>query len=84
MTSIRIVLSIMVSMDLEVGQLDVKTTFLHGDLEEEIYMKQQKGFFKKGKEHLMCWLKKSLSELKQDSRQWYWKLNSFMTYEGYY
>ena len=38
MTSIRMVLSIAVSMDLEVEQLDVKTTFLHGDVEEEIYM----------------------------------------------
>ena len=38
MTSIRTVLSIAASMDLEVEQLDVKTTFLHGDLEEEIYM----------------------------------------------
>ena len=38
MTSIRMVLSIAASMDLEVEQLDVKTTFLHGDLEEEIYM----------------------------------------------
>ena len=38
MTSIQIVLSIVASMDLEVEQLDVKTTFLHGDLEEEIYM----------------------------------------------
>ena len=38
MTSIQMVLSIAASMDLEVEQLDVKTTFLHGDLEEEIYM----------------------------------------------
>ena len=38
MTSIRMVLSITASMDLEVKQQDVKTTFLHGDLEEEIYM----------------------------------------------
>ena len=36
MTSIRTVLSIAASMDLEVEQLDVKTAFLHGDLEEEI------------------------------------------------
>ena len=38
MTSIRMVLSIAASMNLEVEQLDVKTTVLHGDLEEEIYM----------------------------------------------
>ena len=38
MTSIRTVLSIAARMNLEVEQLDVKTAFLHGDLEEEIYM----------------------------------------------
>ena len=59
-TSIRTVLSIAASMDLEVEQLDVKTTFLHGDLEEEIYMQQPEGFVKKGKENLVCRLKKSL------------------------
>ena len=65
MTSIRTVLSIAASMDLEVEQLDVKTTFLHGDLGEEIYMQQSEGFVKKGKEHLVCQLKKSLYGLKQ-------------------
>jgi hypothetical protein len=39
LTSIRFLLFIVVAFDLEVEQMDVKTTFLHGDLEEEIYMK---------------------------------------------
>ena len=52
-------------MDLEVEQLNVKTTFLHGDLEEEIYMQQPEGFEERGKEHLVCRLKKSLYGLKQ-------------------
>ena len=52
MTSIRTVLRIVTSMDLEVKQLDVKTAvFLHGDLEEEIYMQQSGGFEEKGKEN---------------------------------
>ena len=71
MTSIRTVLSIAANMDLEVEQLDVKTTFLHGDLEEEIYMHQQEGFVEKGKENLVCRLRKSLYGLKQAPRQWY-------------
>ena len=49
MTSIRTVLSIAASMNLEVEQLDVKTAFLHGDLEEEIYMQQPEGFVKRVK-----------------------------------
>jgi hypothetical protein len=40
LTSIRVLLSVVVAFDFEVEQMDVKTTFLHGDLEEEIYMKQ--------------------------------------------
>ena len=69
-------MSIAASMDLEVEQLDVKTTFLHGDLKEVIYMQQPEGFVKKGKENLVCRLKKSLYGLKQaprcreDFRKW--------------
>ena len=44
--------------------MDVKTTFLHGDLEEEIYMKQPEVFMVKGKKELVCRLKKSLYGLK--------------------
>eukprot|EP00253_Pinus_taeda_P031714 PITA_31714 len=51
-TSIRLLLSIVVAFDFEVEQMDVKTTFLHGDLEEEIYMKQPKGFAMKGEKEL--------------------------------
>ena len=78
MTSIRTVLSIAASMDLKVEQLDVKTVFLHGDLEEEIYMQQLEGFVEKGKKNLVCKLKKSLYMLKQAPRKWYQKFESLM------
>jgi ATP-binding cassette subfamily B (MDR/TAP) protein 1 len=61
----------------------VKTTFLHGDLEEEIYMEQPKGFVVASKERQVCRLKKSLYGLKQAPRQWYNKFKSFMTELGY-
>jgi Reverse transcriptase (RNA-dependent DNA polymerase) len=44
--------------------MDVKTTFLNGDLHEEIYMKQSEGFVVKGKEHMGCRLKRSIYGLK--------------------
>ena len=83
MFSIRTVLSIAASMNLEVQQIDVKTAFLHGDLEEEIYMEQPEGFIYKGNDQLVCKLKKSLYVLKQPSRQWYIKFDSFMTNHRY-
>jgi ATP-binding cassette subfamily B (MDR/TAP) protein 1 len=82
MSSIRVVLGLAASLNLEVEQLDVKTAFLHGDLEEEIYMEQPEGFKVKGKENLVCQLKKSLYGLKQALRQWYKKFDSFMIDHG--
>jgi hypothetical protein len=71
LTSIRFLLYVVVAFDFEVEQMDVKTTFLHGDLKEEIYMKQPKDFVVKGKNELVCKLKKSLYGLKQSPRMWY-------------
>ena len=49
LASVRLLLSVVAAFDFEVEQMDVKTTFLHGDLEEEIYMKKLEGFAVKGK-----------------------------------
>ncbi|PKI36969.1 hypothetical protein CRG98_042670 [Punica granatum] len=65
MSSIRVVVVLAANLNLEIEQLDVKIVFLHGDLEEEIYMEQFEGFRVKGKEHLVCRLRKSLYGLKQ-------------------
>ncbi|GKV32108.1 hypothetical protein SLEP1_g40737 [Rubroshorea leprosula] len=83
MSSIRVVLGLAASMNLELEQLDVKTAFLHGDLHEEICMDQPEGFEEQGKEHMVCKLKKSLYGLKQAPRQWYKKFDSFMMNHGY-
>jgi len=65
-------------LDLELEQLDVKTAFLHGDLQEETYMYQPEGSEVEGKKHMFCRLKKSLYCLKQAPKQWYKKFDSFM------
>ena len=78
MTSIRIVLSLVATKDFHLEQLDVKIAFLHGDLDEDIYMAQPHGFEVKGKEKLVYRLKKILYGLKQEPQQWYLKFDRFM------
>ena len=78
MTTLCMMLGLVACLNLELVQMDVKTTFLHGDLEEEIYMHQPEGFVQKGKEHLVCKLRKSLYDLKQAPRQWYHIFDAFM------
>ena len=64
LTSIRFLLSLATSYDLEIEQMDVKKNFLHGDLEEEIYMSQPEHYIVKGNDSLVSKLKKSLYGLK--------------------
>ncbi|KAG8502968.1 hypothetical protein CXB51_000803 [Gossypium anomalum] len=78
-SSIRALLGIVAMHDLELEQLDVKTAFLHGELEEDIYMQQLEGFTVSEKEDYVCLLKKALYGLKQSPRQWYKRFDSFMT-----
>lgn len=63
--------------DLELEHMDLKTTFLHGHLDEKIYTSQPKCYEVKENEHKVCLLKKSLYGLKQSQRQWYLRFNSF-------
>ena len=69
--------------DLHLEQLNVKTVFLHGELEKEIYMLQPEDFAKIGKENLVCKLNKSLYDLKQAPRCWYNRFDSFIMSFGY-
>ena len=64
MTSIRFLLSLAATFDLELEKMDVKIMFLHKDIDEEIYMKQPEAFIVKGKKELVCKLNKSLYRLK--------------------
>ena len=53
-TSIRILLAIVAAENMELEQMDVKTTFLHGELEEDIYMAQPEGFVAQGKSNMFA------------------------------
>ncbi|MCO5608258.1 hypothetical protein L7F22_062464 [Adiantum nelumboides] len=83
MTTLCCVLALAAKEDMELVQMDVKTSFLHGDLHEDIYMQQPEGFVVKGKEHLVCKLKKSHNGLKQAPREWYHKFHTFMLSQRY-
>ncbi|KAE8684117.1 hypothetical protein F3Y22_tig00111151pilonHSYRG00072 [Hibiscus syriacus] len=82
-SSIRILLALVAQLDLELVQMDVKTAFLHGDLDEEIYMTQPDGFKVAEKEEMVCKLEKSLYGLKQSPRQWYKRFDKFMIGQKY-
>jgi hypothetical protein len=77
------VLALVALLDLELEQLDVKNDFLHGDLDEEIYMEQPEGFIQNRRKKFVCTLKTSLYGLRQSPRQWYKKFDSFMVSQNY-
>ncbi|KAL2252265.1 UNVERIFIED_CONTAM: Retrovirus-related Pol polyprotein from transposon TNT 1-94 [Sesamum indicum] len=75
LTTIRVLIAIASVYNLPIHQMDVKTTFLYGELEEEIYMEQPEGFVAHGNEHKVCKLVKSLYGLKQAPKQWHEKFD---------
>lgn len=74
---------LVVQEDLVLEQLDVSTSFLHGELEEEIFMTPPEGFVRKGDEDKVYLLKRSLCGLKQSPRQWYKRFDSFTIKIGF-
>ena len=77
-SSLRILLALVVVNDMHLEQMDVKTAFLHGELEEMIVMAQPRGYENLDKVDYVCLLKKSLYGLKQSPRQWYVRFDKFM------
>ena len=75
MDTIRVLLALAAQEGWQVHHMDVKSAFLNGELEEEVYVKQPDGYVKKGREHLVMRLKKALYGLKQAPRAWYTKLD---------
>ncbi|RVW86309.1 Retrovirus-related Pol polyprotein from transposon TNT 1-94 [Vitis vinifera] len=81
--SVRMVLAIAALRNLEIHQMDVKTAFLNGDLDEEIYMEQPEGFSALGQEKKVCKRVKSLYGLKQAPKQWHEKFDNVMLSHGF-
>lgn len=81
-TTVRTLLAKAAAEDLEVQQIDIKTAFLHGELEEDIWMEQPPGY-DEGPPGTACKLTKSLYGLKQAPRAWYMKLNEELKSIGF-
>ncbi|VVT54823.1 uncharacterized protein SAPINGB_P004280 [Magnusiomyces paraingens] len=81
--TVRIVLAIAAQFGFQVHHMDVETAFLNGDLKEDIYMRQPKGFVVKGQESKVCHLKKSLYGLKQAPLCWNEKIHGALVKLGF-
>ena len=81
--SFRIIMTLVAHYDLELHQMDVKTVFLNGNINETIYMVQPKNFESNNSKQLVCKLKKSIYGLKQASRQWYRNFDQVITSFGF-
>jgi hypothetical protein len=82
-TSIRIIISLASVFNWKLHQMDVKTVFLNGEVEQEVYIEQPEGLVIHEKESHVCKLKKSLYGLKQALRAWYGRIDSFLQSLGF-
>ncbi|GJX53142.1 zinc finger, CCHC-type containing protein [Tanacetum coccineum] len=82
-STIRLLISMASIHSLIIYQMDVKTAFLNGELEEEVYMNQPLGFVLSGNENKVCKLVKSLYRLKQAPKQWHQKFDEVILSNGY-
>jgi len=80
--TIRILLAASVNEEMHVHQMDVISAYVQGELNDETYMEQPEMFVKHGHEEKVCKLLKPLYGLKQSNREWYKKLDSYITETG--
>ena len=81
--TIRLLLAIAAQMNWRVYQLDVKSAFLNGILQEEIYVERPEGFMKKGEQAKVFLLTKAIYGLKQAPRAWYSKIDEHLLSLGF-
>jgi hypothetical protein len=82
-TSIRAIISLAASMGWNLHQMELKTTFLNGAIEEEVYIEQPHGFEVHSRDTHVCRLKKALYGLKQAPRAWYARMDNYLTRLGF-
>jgi hypothetical protein len=83
LNTVRVMLSLAVNLDWQLHQFDVKIFFLHGDLEEEVYMDVPPGYTAKSETEVVCKLQRALYGLKQSPRAWFGRFNVAMRKYGY-
>jgi hypothetical protein len=82
-TSIKTIIALVAKMKWKLHQMDVKTAFLNGVIEEEVYIEQPQGFEVEDRKSHVCRLKKALYGLKQAPRAWYGRIDSFLKSLGF-
>ena len=82
--TIKLLLSLIAQIKWKIYQLDVKSIFLNGYLEVEIFVKQPKGFDIKGKEEKVYLLKKAFYGLRQARRAWYIEIDTHLLTLGFH
>ena len=81
--TVRVMLSLAANLDWPLHQLDVKNVFLHGDLEEEIYMDLPSGYTATSEAKIACRLQRALYGLKQSPGAWFGRFSSAMRKYGF-
>eukprot|EP00253_Pinus_taeda_P007230 PITA_07230 len=82
-SSIRSMLALLAQMGWKIHQMDVKTAFLNGKIEEEVYIEQPEGFETFYRESHVCGLKRALYKLKQAPRAWYTRIDNYFIGLGF-
>jgi hypothetical protein len=82
--TIRLILTLGLSHDWSIKQLNVSNAFLHGDLQERVYLSQPPGFEDSSHPHHVCHLHKAFYGLKQAPRVWYMKFNAYIQQMGFH
>jgi hypothetical protein len=82
-TSIRTIIAIAAEMGWSIHQMDVKTAFLNGFIQEEVYIEQPQGFEVSDRETHVCLLRKALYGLKQAPRAWYSRIDTYFLQMGF-